>query len=137
MSRILYAPRPIETRKFSGNYDKIGCIVDRAYLISKETLYHQNEPKSTYYNVCFESYSGNSPICHSQTVKVPKEQVVDTYDECEDIVKKLNENFENAVRRYRAQETLEGTEELIASYKEILNKVQQQAKDTWALYPDV
>ncbi len=137
--KTLYAPRPVVTEIINGNYKElIGYIVDRVYLQSKQTIYYNNEPtKKTYYSGEFQGYPGGyGPICDNQAVNnLSPNQVVESYEECEKIVEKLNENFANHVRG--SYDLRYDPENLITRYKNLLNKVQQQAKDAWALHPNV
>ena len=111
--------------------------MDRVYLETKITNYYDNEPGKTYYIAIFESHENSNVLCYCQRENVSTGEVVSSYEECEKIVEKKNENFANKFRAYYSSEKLNIAEENLKGYIEVLNEAQKRAKNNWALHPNV
>lgn len=103
MNKILFAPRPITLNTYEQRNELVGYIVDRVDIKYKQTIYQQNTPIETFFVVEFKEHKRGAEICDCQINQLKTTDIVNSYEECKQLVNEKNELLELRERAYYSQ----------------------------------
>ena len=136
MSKILYAPRLLICRLEPSLETKFGYIVDTVNIVSKTTLYNDNEPikETSTYSVEFQdrefsryAYYTDFGENECDEILYKSNMLFSRPEECKILVDKLNEKL---FKKYEDSKYV--SQQDIEHYKQVLKFEQRLAQDSWA-----